>query len=396
MNATSPCAGALDTRGLIAAIALGTLGALTIMAAPGFVMLFHAQSQLPDQQLGFVAAWDINATAVAIGVATLLISRINWRVLAFVGALLIIVGSLATAASHSYAAIVAARVCTGVGEGLAIAVSFAALGSAASPDRAFGIYLIVGLVVTAAALALFPILEASIGAPVTFAGIAGIALLTAFLLPWLPVCNPKITPASLVAVTWSRPLAFGGLAGVFLYFIAQGAMWSYFERIGNASGVDPLSIGQATAISSFAGGAGSLVAVLLSTRCARIWPLVVSGLISLASFYLLSGHVVAGTLIVAGILFNFAWNLSQPLLSGLCAEADSHGRVVVAMGCIQTVGFGAGPALGALVLHNHDFAPVAWLSAVVLVVSLVIVLVGIRAENRRVTVSSAQAERTHA
>ena len=389
MNATSPCVGALDTRGLIAAIVLGTVGALTIFAVPGFVMLFHSQSQLTDRQLGFVAAWDINASAAAIGVATFFISRLNWRVLALVGALLIVVGSLGTAASHGYASIVMARVCAGVGEGLAIAVSFAALGSAANPDRAFGIYLIVGLVASAAALALVPILEASVGAPTTFVGIAAVALVSALLLPWLPSCNPKITPTTLLAVTWSRPLAFGGLAGVFLYFIAQGAMWSYFERIGNASGVDAVRIGQALAISSFAGGAGSLVAILLSTRCARVWPLIVSGLISLVSFYLLSGHVVVSTLIVAGILFNFAWNLSQPLLSGLCAEADSHGRVVVAMGCIQTIGFGAGPALGAMVLHDHDFGPVAWLSAVVLVVSLVIVIVGIRAEHRRVTVPHA-------
>jgi predicted MFS family arabinose efflux permease len=171
---------------------------------------------------------------------------------------------------------------------------------------------------------------------------------------------------------------------VFLYFIAQGAMWSYFERIGNASGVDPVRIGQALAISSFAGGAGSLVAVLLSTRCARAWPLIVSGVISLVSFYLLTGNVTASTLIAAGILFNFAWNLSQPLLSGLCAEADSQGRVVVAMGCIQTIGFGAGPALAAMVLHDRDFAPVAWLSAAVLVASLVIVLAGMRAESQRV------------
>jgi hypothetical protein len=37
-----------------------------------------------------------------------------------------------------------------------------------------------------------------------------------------------------------------------------------------------------------------------------------------------------------------------------------------------------------MVLHDHDFAPVAWLSAAVLVASLFIVLSGMRAESRRV------------
>jgi DHA1 family inner membrane transport protein len=380
---TTSCTTTLDNRGLAAAVVLGTLGALMIMAVPGFVMLFGAQSPLSDQQLGFVASWDINATAAAIGAATLLISRMNWRVLALLGTALIVVGNLWTAETHDFTGIVMARVCTGIGEGLAIAVAFAALGSAANPDRAFGIYLIVGLAVSAAALALFPILQGAFGAQTTFRGIAAVALASSLLLIWLPDCNPKVVTAEPGAALCSRGLAFAGLLGVFLYFIAQGAMWSYFERIGNASGVNPVRIGQAMAISSFAGGAGSLVAILWSSRTGRTWPLIVSGGISIVSFYLLSGHVTAAVLIVAGILFNFAWNLSQPLLSGICADADVKGRVVVAMGCIQTIGFGAGPALGALVLHDHNFMPVASLSAAVLLASLVIVVSGIRAEHRR-------------
>ncbi len=152
----SASAAGLDARGLIAAVVLGTLGALTIMIVPGFVMLLGAQSGLDDQQLGYVASWDINASAAAIGFAALLIARLSWRQLALGGLLLLLLGSVLTAHSHSYSALVAARIVAGVGEGLAIAVAFAALGSAANPDRAFGIYLVVGLSLSAALLALLP------------------------------------------------------------------------------------------------------------------------------------------------------------------------------------------------------------------------------------------------
>ena len=80
-----------------------------------------------------------------------------------------------------------------------------------------------------------------------------------------------------------------------------------------------------------------------------------------------------------GILFNFAWNLAQPLLSGVCSDADCRGRIVVAMGCIQTVGFGIGPALTATLLRGHDYGPSLWVSAAVLLVSLIVVLGGLRA-----------------
>jgi predicted MFS family arabinose efflux permease len=373
----------LDPRALIAAVVLGTVGALTIMIVPGFVMLIGAQSQLDDRQLGFVAAWDINAAAVAIGLATFLIARLNWRHLAWAGLGLMAVGNFWTAASHGYSSIVAARVCAGLGEGLAIAVCFAALGCAPNPDRAFGIYLVVGLTVSAALLALLPVLQSTFGSPLVFAGIGVAALASSALLMWLPQCNPAAESWQHGSTSFSIELTVSGLIGVFLYFIAQGAMWSYFERIGAASAIDPVVIGQAMGLSSFAGVGGALLAAAICTSYGRILPLSVSGAISILSFWLLHGHVTPAALIASGILLNFGWNLAQPLLSGVCANADSRGRVVVAMGCIQTIGFGVGPALAALMLHDRNFSPAIWMSMIVLVASLVIVVLGLKAQSRQ-------------
>lgn len=376
--------GGLTGRGLTAAVVLGTLGALTIMIVPGFVMLIGAQSGLDDQRLGYVASWDINATAAAIGFTTFLIARLNWRLLALTGLALIVLGSVLTGASHGYTSIVAARICAGIGEGLAIAVAFAALGGAANPDRAFGVYLVVGLTCSAAILAALPLLEHRFGAAALFQAMAGVTGLSSALLPWLPRGSGK-TPSQVEGMPVpgiSKHLAVSGLLGVFLYFIAQGAVWSYFELIGSASGIDPLVIGQAMGASAFAGVGGALVAVALVAPCGRKWPLIGSGVISIISFWMLRGHVTASELIIAGILFNFAWNLAQPLLSGVCAAADCRGRVVVAMGCIQTVGFGFGPALTATLLRGHDFGPSVWVSGAVLLLSLVVVLGGLRAQAR--------------
>jgi len=53
------------------------------------------------------------------------------------------------------------------------------------------------------------------------------------------------------------------------------------------------------------------------------------------------------------------------------------------MGCIQTVGFGIGPALTATLLRGHDYGPALWVSATVLIVSVVVVLSGMRAHAAR-------------
>ncbi len=378
----APTTPGLDTRGLVAAVVLGTLGALTIMVVPGFVMLVGGQGRLDDSQVGYVASWDINASAAAIGVATFLIARWSWRRLALLGLALIVAGSVLTAANHTYIAIVAARICAGLGEGLAIAVAFAALGSAANPDRAFGIYLVFGLAASAAILAVLPALEQRFGSAPVFEAMAAVTLFSSVLLRWLPPGANAPAAQAQGGIPFSKYLACAGLVGVFLYFIAQGAVWSYFERIGAASGVDPGVIGGAMGASSFAGVGGALAAVVLVKPCGRRWPLIVSGIISLTSFWLLRGHVTGSELMTAGLLFNFAWNLAQPLLSGVCSDADCRGRVVVAMGCIQTVGFGIGPAVTATLLREGDFRPALAVSAGVVIVSLIVVLGGMRAHAR--------------
>ncbi len=220
------------------------------------------------------------------------------------------------------------------------------------------------------------------GPEALFDSFAGLTLISMIVLAWLPRGTDR--PGRLLEGTpgVAKHLAVAGLVGAFLYFIAQGAVWSYFERLGAASGIDPNTIGEAMGLSSFAGVGGAFLAVLLVSRCGRRWPLIASGILSVVSFWLLRGHISGTELIVSGLLFNFAWNLAQPLLSGVCSDADCRGRIVVAMGCIQTVGFGIGPALTATLLRGHDYSVALWTSATVLVVSLLVILGGMRAHAR--------------
>lgn len=374
-----------ERRVLVSASALGIIGALTIFIAPGFLGLVADQGKLGEAGAGYLISVDINATAAAIAVATFLITRFKWSQLTYIATALIAVGSLATAQAHGEGTLMAARLCAGAGEGLAIGVSFAALGRSHNPDRAFGIYLVAGLTVAAAILLVIPVLEPQIGTRPFFIAIGVAAVATGALARWLPAGAPTSSAATPTSSGIHWRLAIGGLLGVFLYFLAQGAVWSYFGEIGAASGVRPALIGQALAISSIAGIGGALLAVLASTRFNRGLPLVVSAGVSIASFVLLLGHVSGAAFVISGILFNAAWNFSMPFLSGMCSAADARGRIVCSMGCIQTVGTGLGPAAAASLLGRNDFSSVLWMSVAVVVVSIAIVLVGLRAHHREMT-----------
>lgn len=377
-----------ERRVLISACALGIVGALTIFIAPGFLGLVVDQGGLGEAGAGYVISVDINTTAVAIAIATFLITRIKWSHLTYLAAGLIAVGSFATAQAHAESTLIAARICAGAGEGLAIGVSFAALGRDSNPDRAFGVYLAVGLAVAAAILLVIPVLQPRIGTHPFFIATAVAALGAGLLGPWLPAGSPaaSATASPLSAIHWR--LAIAGLLGVFLYFLAQGAVWSYFGEIGAASHVSPAVIGRALAISSIAGIGGALLAVVVCTRSNRALPLIASAAVSVASFVLLLGHVSGMAFLVAGILFNAAWNFSMPFLSGMCSAADARGRIVCSMGCIQTVGTGLGPAVAATLLGRNGLSSVLWMSVAVVVISMAVVLAGLRAHQRE-TISGA-------
>lgn len=364
----------MNNRALAGAIVVGTLGALTILISPGFVGLVAAQAQLSDQAAGYLAAWDINSSAVAIGVTTFLLPRFDWHRLGFAGLLLIAVGSFATAASGTYDLLVTARVVTGLGEGLAIGVSFAALGVAPNPDKAFAWYLVAALTASALILFALPSVQEWVGTRPVFGGIGAAALLSLWPAAWMPASPPGTSRPGEGRFTIHWPMALLSLSGVLLYFVAQGAVWSYFERIGHANGIAPQAIGTTLALSSVAGIAGALLAALLPARSGRAWPLLGGALISLASFQLLAGQVTTTRLVISGLAFNLGWNFCQPILSGICASADRGGRIVCAMGSIQTIGYGLGPAIAAALLVDGRYDPVIHMAMGFLAVSLLVVL----------------------
>lgn len=372
-----------QARIIVAATAIGIQGALINWMVPGFMALFGQQGALDNQDVGYVAAWEINAMALTIGLSTFLIPRVNWRLLVGLGLGLMAVGNIGTGFSHTFDSIMIARVVTGAGEGIAIGLSFATLGRTALPDRAFAIYLFIGALISAFLLLVLPWLQQSAGSSPLFIANGLISALVGAFLVWLPdghqggSDHPQRASAP---IHWR--LALGGLAGSFLYFLAQGATFSYMEKIGDASAITAEQIGLALAMANLSGAGGAGVAGLLPPRWGRGWPLIVSGVLSVISFLALRGQVSLGLFIAAAVGMTFAWNLSQPLLSGLCSDADADGRIVCAMGSIQTVGFGFGPAIAALLLTGNDFSPVLWTSTLTLIASVAVMLAGMTTPAR--------------
>lgn len=372
----------LTRGGLISAILVGLVGALVIFITPGFLAVIAQKTGFDNDELGYLAALDINAMAVTVGLSTFALARVPWRIAVALGLALIIVGNLLTAAVITFPAMAAARIVAGAGEGVAIGFAFAALGRASNPDRAFSIYLVVGALLSSAFLYALPAIQAAVTPSALFlivAGLNALVMLSLFAFPDGSKDEPDIFAG---ASKLDMRYASGALLGVFLLFFAMGGMWSYSERIGMASRLSADVIAKGLSIGTIAGVVGAGLAGVLPRRWGRSWPLVVTAITGVASFLMYRGQVVPNNFIVATVLMMFSWNFAQPLLSGICSEACGRGRVVCAMGSIQTFGTGLGPAAAAATLVTGSFSVMIYSAAVVLALSVAVTIFTIRRGQR--------------
>jgi predicted MFS family arabinose efflux permease len=364
----------LSRAGLVSAVLVGLVGAMVIFVTPGFLAVVAQKAGLDDDQLGYIAAWDINAMAVAIGLSTFALSRIRWRLAVAFGLWLIVLGNVLTAYADGFTLIAAARAVAGSGEGIAIGFAFAALGRAPHPDRAFAIYLVVGALFSSAFLYMLPSIQLAVAPFWLFIANAALTLLVMLSLRSFPEGRADEDDIFAGGARLDMRLAGGALVAVFLYFFATGAIWAYSERIGFASGLSPSVIATGLSLGTLAGVVGASLAGLLPRRWGRSKPLLASAAISIASFLLLLGKVPAPAFIASAMMLLFGWNFAQPLLSGICAEACSRGRVVCAMGSIQTFGTGLGPAAAAATLASGSFDIAIWGSVGILAASIAIII----------------------
>lgn len=355
-----------STQALVAAIVLGTVGASTILVMPGLLGAIFAELTVSESQLGFIASVNIFIFAIATGLSALFIGQYDWRLLATVGLIVMIVGNLASIFSSSYEQILWSRGISGFGEGIAVGVSFAALGATRKPDRAFGIYLVSALLFSAVTLYLFPLFVEYFGYASVFIYLILLCVINLGCIPWLTPCSSIHTADFDSNVPIPYKLAIIGFVMVMFFFIAQGAVWSYLERIGAAHDVPMKVIGGALAASALAGVVGAGIATVLCDRYGRLLPITLGLIVQAASMVMLATETTISSFVVAVMMFNFSWNLCQPYYSAIMAELDPAGRVVVLMGSIQTVGVAVGPFIGALLLLSGGLERISYLGLICL------------------------------
>ncbi len=122
------------------------------------------------------------------------------------------------------------------------------------------------------------------------------------------------------------------------------------------------------------GFVGAAIVASIGMRFGRFAPLVLSLALQLVCLWLLRGRATGTSYLVIVGAMALAWNITNPFQLGLLAAVDVSGRALALSATVIGIGLAAGPVIAAFSVSGDGYTSVLALSAVMAVVSMLLVL----------------------
>ncbi len=371
-------------RGLATAILLGVIGPEVFIVQPGFVQGLVQHLGFDERGANYTAfaeMFGIAATTVAL---TFLAHRFDWRRVLNASLLVMFAANVACTFVRDLETFAVVRFLAGFGAGGVVSLSFTVIGLTPKPDRNFGLLIMWVLIYGALGLFVMPSAFDVLGMTGVLWFFALFPLVALPFVRYMPRTGETAAQVEQGAVDLGAPLKMSALSAMFVYFLAQGAVWANLFLIGVKAGVGEQQVANGLMISQFAGIGGALAAVLLAHRTSRAFALAIGIVGGTVVLYPLVGKMGSMLFALTVSIYNFAWNFTQPIQLGAMASFDRRGRVVVYAVAAQMCGLAFGPFLAASVISNGNLVPVIWLGIGLFFLSLALFLPPVLVQARRI------------
>jgi len=336
-----------------ALILAGVISTVVLVSLPIFALALGEKTGATTEQLGWLASADLLGSAIASMAGSLWLNRMNWRKMILVASVSIFICNLISTQITSLDIMLVVRFLCGLGAGVIITATFAGLCHTSNPDKSFGWYVTLQLILQSVLLIGFPPLMATWGTDVIFVCFMGFAVLGALLIPWLPSgLGDSVVPKSVKVPRMAKV----GLAALGIYFLAPAALWGYFEPIGRTFALDTAVISEILGLSAFAGIAGAFTVVLVDVKIGRMVSISIGVILSLFAVWMMLDGQGYMQFMITTCLFSYAWNYTFPYQMGVLAQYDEGGSMAILSLAVQLLGLAFGPFLASVLLVNEGFS----------------------------------------
>lgn len=382
----------LDARSVLTAGAyLIALNQLVVNIQP---LLLGAMAQgygLSDRQLGHVSAVYVGATTLATLAAPFWIRKVDWRLFTTI-AVVCCVGVFffgATLRSPELFLLVFGML--GVLKGCFGAPAFAALGDSSSPDRAYGLSVVLqGVLAAAIAFPISGFIVPRFGVSGLFVFLACVYATGLLAARWMPRAG-HVTVAASEDMSADPSLFSRAAVAPLIALIATAlfvggilAFWYFVERIGTARGVAPAIIGMTISVTALCSVITSALNTWLGGRLPTI-AFIAAGTALLLAAYAVLAFPGAVPFMICNLLFALGWGFAQPAYWAVGRLVDRTGRLFVAAPAASGI---AGVVIGLIagpVIETSGYAGLLWFSAALMIIAMLLAV----AVSHRFTSTSA-------
>lgn len=355
------------------------IGLLAMLVLPFMIGATMNGLHLDESKAGLLGTAEFVAVTVGSLAIAPFMGRIPRRSVALVGAVLAILGNLASMFAGSFDSLLLLRPVVGLGCGLALAVGNATVAGAENPEKLAGQMSVLFVVLMVVAMESFAYVSETWGYSGVYCALAVCMLLMAGFLFRLPqrVAEPHSSTEHPHAHRgiFSKASIFM-LAAMFAFALRDTMMWAFAERIGQAAGYGAADLGGLFSIQAVVGIVGPLIASVIGSRHGMHKPVLLGIVLTgIVTFTILqsSNAKIPYTLAVLGISGTYFYALSY--LTALAAELDTQGRVVAASGGFLVAGVAAGPAVSGYLIVQGGYALSSWVNVAIVLLTLVLIAV---------------------
>ena len=313
-----------------------------------------------NPQAGMVGAANIYGASVGSFIAVLLVRRLPWRPALIVLLTLLVLLDLISLVVPSAPLLTGVRALHGVFGGMAVGVTYSVMARTRSPDRAFGMLLLVQFGLGGLGVMFLPTLVPTYGTAVLFLSLAALstcALVVTFTLPRLAGTDSDTRHGPAPLTRSARNTAALTLLALFLFQAGNMALTAFIIRLGEHFQLDRGFIGHALGWATWIGAAGAVLVIVMGTRFGRLRPLCIATLITLAGTAAFFRSDLGAVFFVANVGTAITWSFVVPYLFGMLSRLDASGRLATLGGFVSKLGLGSGPLFAGYVLRANDFIP---------------------------------------
>ena len=361
---------------LLAFLATAGLFYVNIMAAlvDGLVTGLH----FTNAEAGNVSSANVYGAASGALIAVFAVKYLRWRAAALALLVALIAIDLGSTQIHTAPLLTGVRFFHGLCGGLLVGISYSVMARLRSPDRAFGVLLVVQYGLGGLGVMWLPKLVPIYGAGILYLALAAFSIVALIMFTFIPdyVRREASAPGAAVSAsrTYSAALVVAAVGSLFIFQAGNMGLGAYILGLARHSGLDADFASDALGYATWLGMLGAVLCVVLGTRFGRFIPLLVAMLVTLGGTLAFHGSESGSIYAIANCITSVVWAFVVPYLFGMCAQMDRNGQITVLGGFCSKMGLATGPFIAGRLLAHDDYGLLINLTVIILALAAMLAL----------------------